>query len=199
MMKMYVIGSCRVHGPLSKVPGYSRGLRGYTHGIKEAIQHVKYVRGAIKIPTDVMPLIVGSSATVSATRARAALNAADVVVVEVSTGKVNEYNGLFLQDNYLRRHGRPEGVSTYMQDYLEQDIKELKHLAPNLVIIQHIEIEGIRSRSEFAATLRAQCAAQGVPVYNPTPGAKMIDAYHYDPATLPEVAKRMMEFIQCYQ
>lgn len=193
-MKIYVIGSCRVHGPLKPVKGYCRGPVGYTHSTKESIQSIQFVRQEIEIAPELRQYVFGRSQDPWRKPHKEWLDTADVVIVEISTGKINERQGVYLQSNYLARHGDIDGVQAYKQDDLSRDIETLKGMVNNLIVVQHIELPGIPERSAFAAELRQACATHDVPVFIPT--GKTIDPYHYDPKALPEIRGEMLRFIR---
>lgn len=198
-MRFFVIGSCRVHGPLASEPGYSSGMSGYTHNAKEAIQHIRLVKKEKAVPNKLRKFVFGRDANPWRQCQKDSFNGADITVVEISTGKINEFDGWYLQSNYISRFGgAPYGTETYTQDDLVDDIEQLKAMTKRLMIVQHIEFPGLESRSEFAKQLRDACADLGIPVY--VPRHRTIDSNHYDPAVLKSVGKDILEMAgKCLQ
>lgn len=198
-MRFFVIGSCRVHGPLSIMTGYSSGMSGYTHNAKEAIQHISLVQKEKVVPDKLRKFVFGRDDNPWRQSQKDSFNGADIVVVEISTGKINEFDGWYLQSNYMSRFsGAPDGTKTYTQDDLVDDIEQLKAMTKQLLVVQHIEIPGLESRSEFAKQLRDACDALDVPVY--VPRHKTIDSNHYDPTVLKCVGKDILEMAgKCLQ
>lgn len=166
-------------------------MSGYTHSAKEAIQHIDLVNKIKTVPPDLSKFIFGRPAVEWQQRYSDDLNDADIVVVEIGTGKINELNGWYLQSNYMTRFGDvPRGISTYDQSDLHDDIGRLKRMTKNLLVVQHIELPGLAARSAFANTLRVACADMGVPVY--VPNFRTIDAYHYDPADYRQIGQDIL-------
>ena len=198
-MRFFVIGSCRVHGPLSNEAGYSSGMTGYTHNAKEAIQHIRLVQKEKVVPAKLRKFVFGRDTDPWQQAQKDSFNDADIVVVEISTGKVNELDGWYLQSNYMARFGgAPDGTKTYKQDDLADDIEQLKAMTRRLLIVQHIELPALITRSEFAKQLRDACDALDVPVY--VPRHKTIDSHHYDPDALKCVGKDILEMAEeCLQ
>ena len=193
-MKFFVIGSCRVHGPLSSEMGYSSGMPGYTHNAKEAIQHIRLVQKEKVVPSKLRKFVFGRDDNPWRQSQKDSFNDADIVVVEISTGKINEFDGWYLQSNYMSRFGgAPHGTETYTQDDLAGDIEQLKAITNRLLIVQHIELPDLVTRSEFAKQLRDACDAIDVPVY--VPRHKTIDSNHYDPAVLKSVGREILEMV----
>lgn len=174
-------------------------MSGYTHSAKEAIQHIELVNKIKNVPPELSKFIFGKPAVSWRQRHSDDLNAADVVVVEISTGKINELNGWYLQSNYMTRFGDvPRGVSTYVQSDLSDDIGRLKRMTKRLLVVQHIELPGLAARSAFAKALRLACAAMGVPVY--VPNFRTIDEYHYDPADYRQIGQDILNMAEkCLQ
>jgi len=198
-MRFFVIGSCRVHGPLSNEAGYSSGMSGYTHNAKEAIQHIRLVQKEKVVPAKLRKFVFGRDANPWRQSQKDSFNGADIVVVEISTGKINEVDGWYLQSNYMSQFGgAPHGTKTYTQDDLAGDIEQLKAITKRLLIVQHIEIPALITRSEFAKQLRDACDALDVPVH--VPRHKTIDSNHYDPTVLKSVGKEILEMAEeCLQ
>ena len=198
-MRFFVIGSCRVHGPLSNEAGYSSGMSGYTHNAKEAIQHIRLVQKEKVVPEKLRKFVFGRDTNPWRQSQKDSFNGADIVVVEISTGKINEFDGWYLQSNYISQFGGvPDGTKTYTQDDLASDIEQLKAMTKRLLIVQHIELPGLITRSEFASQLRGACDVLGVPVY--VPRHKTVDSNHYDPDVLESVGGEILEMVgKCLQ
>ncbi|MGY6269122.1 capsular biosynthesis protein [Achromobacter denitrificans] len=100
-MIISTIGSCRVAGPMTKLQAQrnfvldNRLLYGFTHNTKETIQAIRYMRGEIPIPESVWPFI--SSETPRESNPANALPADARHVVEISSTKVLELDGKYLQ------------------------------------------------------------------------------------------------------
>jgi len=194
-MKIYVVGSCRVHGPLRGRPGYQRPIVGYTHTAKEAIQRIRFVRGEVSIPNAVAPFVFARQQTPVVTAAhRKSLDSADVVVVEVCSAKDVFLDGYSLNLNYAKGDGEIAEV-----DDLDLDLAQLKDIVSRLAVVQHVELPDIPDRSRFAARVRDTCQWLGVPVFNPTEHVTpddMLDVNHYKPAVVKRIGDRLMEFLQ---
>jgi len=106
-MRIFVIGSCRVHRPVasldSGVASYLTGGAGmYTHTLKEAIQRLELLRGNDKVPPSLARFVYASAAgPMWAPRMMDDLHSSDVLVVEVSSEKEVQVDGVYLQLNYL--------------------------------------------------------------------------------------------------
>lgn len=198
-MRFYVIGSCRVHGPLRGRSGYGRPIVGYTHTTKEAIQRIRYIRGEIVIPDSVAPYVFSRyrAPVVTATRRRA-LDEAGLVLVEVCSAKQVQHMGFWLNLNYAsscKLH-----VPALEAVDLEADFIYLMRIVPRLAVVTHVDLPGIEDRAKFSGQVRAVCDKLGVPVFSPAEFVKpgdMLDANHYKPDMIGRVGDRLMEFMQC--
>lgn len=196
-MKFYVIGSCRIHGPLRGRPGYQPILPGYTHTAKEAIQRMRFVRGELKIPDSVSPYVFSRPRPpLVARKYRKALESSDVVLVEICSAKEVSLAGYWLNLNYAK------GIDAEMREAgdLEGDIKTLAEMCRRLMVVQHVELPGIPDRSRFAVQLRDVCAKFGVPVFVPTDYVSpedMLDVNHYRPEAVARIGDQLMEFMTC--
>lgn len=198
-MRFYVIGSCRVHGPLRGRPGYQPALPGYTHTAKEAIQRIRFLCGELKIPDSVSPYVFSLSRAPAVThRHRQALDRSDVVLVEICSAKEVSLDGYWLNLNYAK------DIKSDVREAedLEGDIKTLALMCKRLMVVQHVELPGISDRSRFASQLRDVCEKLGVPVFVPadyvTP-EEMLDVNHYRPEAVGRIGDRLMEFMACKQ
>lgn len=197
-MRLYVIGSCRVHGPLRNKSGYQRVIPGYTHTAKEAIQRLRFIRGEVQIPDRIAPYVFSRPKAPIVTDAhRRALQSSDVVIVEVCSAKDALYDGFWLNVNYANVHGL-EYQSLEACD-VKEDISLLSTMVNRLVVIHHVELPGIFQRSEFAIRLRTACQQLGIQVINPTDylqDGDMLDANHYQPFAVTKIGDRIMERVQ---
>ena len=115
--RVATLGSCRVRNPFLalqdtgelKICDY--GLS-YTHGLGEARQALEAVKGARTVPAEFSPYVYGAPTPPPVDRlARTLAAGVDVYVVEVSSPRQFECEGVFLQQNFLSRsmiqpHGR---------------------------------------------------------------------------------------------
>lgn len=197
-MRFYVVGSCRIHGPLRGRPGYQKVLPGYTHTAKEAIQRLRFVRGQDRIPESVAPYVFSRDRTPEVTLAhRKALQDSDVVVVEICSAKEVFWHGYWLNINYAQTRSLP--VDATEADALELDIWSLKSMVNRLVVVQHVELPGMEARSRFAEKVRDACGKLGVRVFNPSDyvcEGDMLDVNHYKPAVVRRISDRLMEFLK---
>lgn len=194
-MKVYVIGSCRVHGPLRSRPQYQKVLSGYTHTAKEAIQRIRYVRGEMQIPDSVAPFIFSRNRAPKTNREyRAALDESDVMLVEVCSGKHIQHQGYWLNLNYALARGlNVEPIEVDMAG----DIKMLASMVKRLVVVQHVELAGLDERSRVARAVRNACERAGVAVFAPkVKFDDMLDVNHYQNSVVPRIGDQIMEFIQ---
>lgn len=103
------IGSCRLFTPLKRVRGIF-GFRletirdyGFTHTSSEALQALRFIRGEIDLPSELLPLIARAPDT-KGLFADPVTSQPDIYVIEISSVKqmrIGEWN---LQLNYLTRH-----------------------------------------------------------------------------------------------
>jgi len=100
-MIISTIGSCRVAGPMTKLQAQrnfvldNRLLYGFTHNTKETIQAIRYMRGEIALPESAWSFI--SSEPLRESNPANALPADSRYVVEISSTKVLELDGKYLQ------------------------------------------------------------------------------------------------------
>ena len=196
-MKVYVIGSCRVHGPLRGRPEYVKGVEGYTHTAREAIQRIKFVRGRQLIPNEVAPYVFLRGRTPAITpEHKRALDSADVVVVEVCSEKSVFHDGYWVNLNYAEK----QGLDIRLRDrHLKTDLAVLAGMVNRLVVVQHVELPGIEPRSRFAAEVREACGELDIPVFNPSgyvTEADMLDVNHYKPEVVRRIGDRLLEFLK---
>ena len=100
-MIISTIGSCRVAGPMTKLQAQrnfvldNRLLYGFTHNTKETIQAIRYMRGEVSLPEGVWSFL--SSEPVRESNPAHALPSDLRYVVEISSTKVLELDGVYLQ------------------------------------------------------------------------------------------------------
>ncbi|WP_368655395.1 hypothetical protein ABRY94_11730 [Castellaniella ginsengisoli] len=196
-MRFYVIGSCRVHGPLRGRPGYGKPVVGYTHTTKEAIQRVRHIRGEIVIAHSVAPYVFSRERTPVVTAAhRRALNDADVMLVEVCSAKEMQYMGFWLNLNYAQNRELHAPVQEAAE--LERDLRALMRMVPRLVVVTHVDLPGIEDRARFSDRVRSACEKLDIPVFSPADHVgpdDMLDANHYKPDVVRQIGDRLMEFL----
>ena len=192
-VNVYVIGSCRVHGPLRTQPGYQPVVPGYTHTAREALQRLAFVRGQAGIPASVAPYVFARrQAPAINARQRRAIRSADVVVVELCSAKAAAIRGYPVNINYAQTRGAVPDIHDATAT-LEADLKLLLESVPRLIVAQHVEL-GIPARAQYAARLREVCGDLNVPVFDPAVADPvMIDPYHYDKASIRRVGAALME------
>lgn len=195
-MRFYVVGSCRVHGPLRAKVGYQPVLPGYTHTAKEAIQRLRFVRGDLQIPNPVAPYVFSRRVAPKVSRKHLqALENSDVTLVEICSSKEVSRDGYWLNLNYAA------GAAADVREAsdLEGDIQALASMCPRLMIVQHVELPGIPDRTRFAGQLRDVCAQLNVPVFRPSDFITtndMLDANHYAPSALDGIGERLVAFMK---
>ena len=196
-MNVYVIGSCRVHGPLRGRPEYVKGVEGYTHTAREAIQRIKFVRGRQLIPNEIAPYVFLRDRPPAITPAhKLALDSADVVLVEVCSEKNVFHDGHWVNLNYAEK----QGLNIRLRDRrLKTDLSVLVGMVNRLVVVQHVELPGIEPRSRFAAEVREACGELYIPVFNPSVHvveSEMLDVNHYKPKVISRMGDRLLEFLK---
>lgn len=99
-MIISTIGSCRVAGPMTKLQAQrsfvldNRLLYGFTHNTKETIQAIRFMRGELRLPESLWPFISDQPFR----NGNSTPHAPDAhYVVEISSVKVLELDGLYLQ------------------------------------------------------------------------------------------------------
>ncbi|WP_454812913.1 hypothetical protein [Labrys neptuniae] len=110
-MKVFVLGSCRLHRPMEEIAAtgrcshYDGGSRAYLHSVGEAVQRLRWMRGECVIPDGMAPYVFSTervprlSANAQKEQAKA-----DFLLVEVASEKELICDGIYLQLNYLHRH-----------------------------------------------------------------------------------------------
>ena len=109
MLTIRPIGSCRLFTPLKRVReelGFKLATKrdyGFTHTSAEALQYLRFVRGEIDLPKELIPLIARSVDT------KGLFHDPDIVepsayVIEISSRKHLTIDGYSLQLNYTARH-----------------------------------------------------------------------------------------------
>lgn len=191
-MNVYVIGSCRVHGPLRDRAECLPAVAGYTHTAREALQRLAFVRGQASVPSSVAPYVFARrKAPALNVRQRRALAMADVVVVELCSAKGASIKGYPVNINYAATRGATPDMHDATET-LEDDLKLLLASVPRLVVAQHVELD-IPARAQYAAVVREVCGDLGVPVFNPAAAnPRMVDPYHYDAASICRVGAALM-------
>ncbi|MEQ8826227.1 MAG: hypothetical protein RIC82_00420, partial [Parvibaculum sp.] len=91
-MRIGVVGTCRVHNPFLSLArrGFVEKLRRdfntFTHSGDEALQHIRYTRGELDIPDDLVPYIFGVPKLPALSRAGIEVaRDLDMLVVEICT------------------------------------------------------------------------------------------------------------------
>lgn len=102
------VGSCRIWNPLNKGArrhGYTidrTRYLGFTHTSAEALQQVRFSGGAIDIPTSEMRFLIHTDPTVLPTDGPRSARP-DLAVIEISSAKHYELDGLQIQVNCMTR------------------------------------------------------------------------------------------------
>lgn len=112
------LGSCRVHKPLGiladagAVQFKTDNVIGYIHNPLETIQAIRLLRGEIKAPLELAPLIniVAPQRLGARDRFARLVNNSDVILIEISSVRIVEFRGWQLQINRLREFLRPFGL-----------------------------------------------------------------------------------------
>ncbi|QEN87672.1 hypothetical protein FZC33_15695 [Labrys sp. KNU-23] len=110
-MKIFVLGSCRLHRPMEEIAAtgrctYSYGRsRAYLHSVGEAVQRLRWMRGEGLIPDGMAPYVFSTERTpVLSANAQREQTKADFLLVEVASEKELICDGVYLQLNYLNHH-----------------------------------------------------------------------------------------------
>ncbi|MFV0300478.1 MAG: hypothetical protein ACK5IP_06305 [Paracoccus sp. (in: a-proteobacteria)] len=107
MFKITPVGSCRITTPMRLAQaryGFvmnRSGVYGFCHSSAEAVQMVRYFRGEIEFPADIVHVIARSPEAVDAAVPAAAHTRSDVYVVELSSAKIVTIGDFHVQQNYL--------------------------------------------------------------------------------------------------
>jgi hypothetical protein len=177
--RVTVLGTCRVYDPLKiladegVVELRNRGVYGFVHYAKEALQQLRVMHGELTIPFPLKPYITHKEIPEGADETLATpayhLDETDLLVVEISSLKEIEYDGLYLQINRVRSQlleGRdnlqewwrrlydkqtemPAGVLQKRKQFISDDLTELER---ELVI--RIEVR-VQSAASMLADMRA--------------------------------------------
>lgn len=110
-MKVFVLGSCRLHRPMEEIAAtgrcshYDGGSRAYLHSVGEAVQRLRWMRGECQIPDGMAPYVFSTErAPRLSANAQKEQAKADFLLVEVASEKELICDGIYLQLNYLHRH-----------------------------------------------------------------------------------------------
>ena len=109
MLLLRPIGSCRLFTPLKSVREVFditiQGSRhyGFTHSSAEALQALRFIRGEIDLPAELLPLVARSADT-RGLGDEPSCEDADVVVIEICSAKNVTIGDCSLQLNYTKRH-----------------------------------------------------------------------------------------------
>jgi tetratricopeptide (TPR) repeat protein len=104
------LGSCRVTNPLRS--GLARRrlhlnmnrVYGYTHSSAEAVQLARFLQGDFHPPVNVSSVLFPSRSAQDILSARH--EPSDLYIVELSSSKLIEVEGAYIQNNYLKQHFR---------------------------------------------------------------------------------------------
>ncbi|OZI74933.1 capsular biosynthesis protein [Bordetella genomosp. 12] len=110
-LKLFVLGSCRVHRPIRLLQEQGRallctaGIPGYIHSTREARQRLRWLSEGQGLDRQLLPFLFARSVLPRLEEThRRELAQADVVVIEAAAERSVEVDGVFLQKNLVVRH-----------------------------------------------------------------------------------------------
>ena len=121
--KIVVIGTCRVHHPIRKMGEEIQLLndvnQGFVHTTSEVVQRIKYLNGAYEYPVEAENFqLNGQSAKLIPNEK---FENADVILIEISSRKIIEFQQHHLQLNNLMKQ-----VRSFDKEVSEKWIKQLR-------------------------------------------------------------------------